>query len=127
MASGAPMTVSAAPSDGARAACSIESPPTAWMGEHGFSGVPVALYGADLLMCSIAFYLLLRTLIAAEGRTSKLAVAVGRDAKGKLSLVANALGVALAFPAPRLAYAMYVAVAIVWLVPDRRIERALRR
>ncbi len=100
---------------------------TAWMGAHHREALPVALYGADLLLASLAYYALVRTLIAAHGPGSPLAAAVGRDVKGKLSSAIYILAVALAFVAWWLAVALYVLVACIWLVPDRRIERTLAR
>ncbi len=98
---------------------------TAWMGENDFAAVPTALYGVVLLMAAIAWTILQTTIIAAEGSESKLKTAVGRDWKGKVSVLAYVAGVALA---PRWvpgALALYVLVALLWLVPDRRIERAI--
>jgi uncharacterized membrane protein len=98
---------------------------TAWMGENHFARVPVAVYGVVLLAASIAYYLLTRALIALHGRESTLAVAVGKDFKGQLSTAINALGIPLALVKWWLGFALYVLVAIIWLVPDRRIERTL--
>lgn len=100
---------------------------TAWMGENPFTPLPVALYGFALLMPAIAYALLTRALIRRHGPASHLALAVGRDFKGKVSILAYLLGVAAAFRAPGLALALYVLVALMWLVPDRRIERVLER
>ncbi len=97
---------------------------TAWMGER-FSPWPVALYGAVLLCAAIAYYLLTRALLAHHDRGSLLARALGRDAKGKLSVVVYVVAIPLAFVRPWIACALYVAVAAWWLVPDRRIERVL--
>jgi uncharacterized membrane protein len=99
---------------------------TAWMGENGLSAVPVAAYGAVLIMNAIAYTILTRFLLAHEGPDSVLAHAIGWDAKGWLSLLAYAVGVALAFVQPLASIAIYVAVAATWFIPDRRIERALR-
>ncbi len=98
---------------------------TSWINEAGFSTWPVALYGIILLLAGIAYYLLSRLLIARHGRDSVLAKAVGRDTKGILSVVIYAIAILLAFVSPWLAYALYYAVAILWVVPDRRIERTL--
>jgi uncharacterized membrane protein len=98
---------------------------TDWMGENHFASVPTALYGVVLLMASIAYYLLQNCIIARQGSGSPLAAAVGRDLKGKLSPLAYSLAIPAAFLRPWLADALYVAVALIWLVPDRRIERAL--
>jgi len=100
---------------------------TAWMGENHFSAVPTALYGFDLLMCGVAYTVLQRTLIAADGSASLLAVAVGGDFKGKLSVAAYAAAIPLAFVHPAVAGALYVMVALMWLVPDRRIEKVIAR
>ena len=98
---------------------------TAWLGPHLRESAPVAVYGAVLLGAAIAYTILVRTLIASHGPTSQIARAVGDDAKGKLSLVAYVAAVAAAPFAPWLSIAIYVGVAITWLVPDRRIERVL--
>ena len=100
---------------------------TGWMGEHGFLPVPVALYGAVLLMAGVAYTLLARALVAANGADSDLARALGRDVKGKLSVALYAVAIPLSFAATWLAIAIYVAVALMWFVPDRRIERAPER
>jgi uncharacterized membrane protein len=98
---------------------------TAWAGENQFAPVPTAVYGIAFLMPGCAYYLLARTIVRVEGPDSTLARALGRDLKGKGSLVLYAAGAALAFLAPWLALAIYVAVALMWLVPDRRIERTV--
>lgn len=98
---------------------------TAWLGPHLRESAPVAVYGAVLLGAAIAYTILVRTLIAGHGPGSQIARAVGDDAKGKLSLVAYVAAVAAAPFAPWVSIAIYVAVAITWLVPDRRIERVL--
>jgi uncharacterized membrane protein len=98
---------------------------TAWAGESGFAPAPMAAYGVVLLLAGCAYYVLSRTLIARHGRDSTLARAVGADRKGLLSLALYAVAVAAAFPAPAVAGAIYVAVAVMWLIPDRRIERVL--
>ena len=98
---------------------------TAWMGENHFARVPVAIYGVVLLAASIAYYILTRALIALHGRTSKLSIAVGKDFKGQLSTAIYAVGIPLALVRWWLGFALYVLVAIMWLVPDRRIERTL--
>jgi uncharacterized membrane protein len=98
---------------------------TAWAGENPFAPVPTAVYGVAFLMPGCAYYLLVRAMLQVEGPDSTLARAVGRDFKGKGSLVIYAAGIALAFVEPRGAIALYVAVALMWLIPDRRIERAL--
>jgi uncharacterized membrane protein len=98
---------------------------TAWVGETHLAPLPVALYGVDLLLSGAAYYILSRRLIARHGESSPLARAVGTDVKGLVSLAVYAAGVTIAFRWPRAAYALYVLVAFVWLVPDRRIERVL--
>ena len=99
---------------------------TAWVGEAGVKPGPVALYGAVLLLSGVAYYVLSRLLIARHGSDSVLARAVGADRKGMLSVVLYALAIAVALPAPWVSYAIYVGLAILWLVPDSRIEKALR-
>ena len=98
---------------------------TGWMGENQFAPAPTALYGVVLLMAAIAYWLLQQAIIAAQGPGSLLAAAVGRDRKGKVSPLLYLLAILLAFPAPWAAGAIYVLVALVWLVPDRRIESVL--
>jgi uncharacterized membrane protein len=98
---------------------------TAWMGENHFAARPVALYGVVLFMCAVAFVLLSTLLARHEGADSKLAKAVGSDLKGKISLAIYATAVAVAFFSPPAAMGLYVLVAVVWFVPDRRIERVL--
>lgn len=96
---------------------------TAWMGENDFATWPMALYGVVLLFCAVAYTILARTLIAHHGTDSALAVALGRDGKGKLSLACYAAAIPLAFVRPWIAGALYVFVAVLWLIPDRRLER----
>ncbi len=98
---------------------------TDWMGENRFASLPVAMYGSVLLMAGCAYYLLERVLAAHRGKESKLAMAVGKDAKGAASLAIYAAAIPISFLNPWIAFAMYVLVAAIWLVPDRRIERAL--
>ena len=98
---------------------------THWTGETGFAATPVAIYGVVLLMAGLAYTLLVRALIARHGEGSVLATAIGRDFKGNISLVAYVLAILLTSVNPWIACAIYIAVAILWLVPDRRIERAL--
>jgi uncharacterized membrane protein len=98
---------------------------TGWMGENHFAALPTAMYGAVLLMASIAYWLLARRLIAAEGRESLVARALGRDIKGTVSTVIYAIAIPLAFVAHWLSQVLYVLVALAWLIPDRRIERVL--
>lgn len=99
---------------------------TGWTGENQFAPWPVALYGVVLLCAAIAYYILVRVLIAAHGKNSVLATAVGSDFKGKISLVFYAVAIPLAFVDSWLAGSLYVVVAIIWLIPDRRIERVIR-
>lgn len=98
---------------------------TAWMGENHFAALPVALYGIVLLLAAIAYFILTRILIAHHGTDSTLASAIGRDSKGKISMVIYAIAVILAFVAPWVACLLYVSVAVLWLIPDRRIEKTL--
>lgn len=98
---------------------------TAWMGENGFAKVPMACYGGVLLMAGTAYYILVRVLIQHHGPDSHLAKAMGTDAKGKISLVVYAVAMVWACWLPALALALYTLVALMWLVPDRRIERVL--
>jgi len=98
---------------------------TGWMGENGFSAMPSALYGVVLLMAAIAYWLLQQTIIAAEGPISVLKSAVGGDWKGKLSPLVYVVAIASTFWVQWLAQALYILVALLWLVPDRRIEHAL--
>jgi uncharacterized membrane protein len=98
---------------------------TNWMGENCTAALPVALYGAVLLCAGIAYYILAHVLIAQHGADSQLAAALGRDIKGKASVAFYMAAIPLAFVATWLAYGLYVLVAIMWLVPDRRIEKVL--
>lgn len=98
---------------------------TAWMGEHEFAQWPVVLYGINLVACGIAYFIFSQLLINLHGRKSKLAAAIGTDFKGKISVVIYLGGIAVAFLSPLLAYLFYIAVSILWLVPDRRIEKVL--
>ncbi len=98
---------------------------TAWTGENDFAAWPVALYGAVLFMAAIAYFVLTRALIALHGAHSVLAAAVGADTKGWLSVAMYAAAIPLSFVRPWLACALYVAVAVMWLIPDRRIEKAM--
>ncbi len=96
---------------------------TGWVGVNSAAPMPTASYGVVFLMCGVAWLVLQRTLIACNGTDSVLARAVGRDLKGKASAFLYALAIALAFVRTWLADAVYVLVALIWLVPDRRIER----
>jgi len=98
---------------------------TGWMGENHFAPLPSALYGVVLLMASMAYWILTRAIISAEGQSSLLAKAIGKDNKGNLSLVLYAAAIPLAFVNQWVSQTLYVAVALMWLVPDRRIEKVL--
>jgi uncharacterized membrane protein len=98
---------------------------TGWMGENQFAATPTMLYGVVLLMAAVAYWILQQRIIAAQGEDSLLARAIGSDWKGKLSPLLYVVAIALARPAHGAAIAIYVLVALVWLVPDRRIERIL--
>ncbi|HEX9942281.1 MAG TPA: TMEM175 family protein [Thermoanaerobaculia bacterium] len=98
---------------------------TGWMGENHFAAWPVALYGMVMLFAGCAYFILTRVLIAHHGKESALANALGRDFKGKMSLVFYAVAIPLSFVNPWLSWALYVVVAVMWLIPDRRIEQAL--
>ena len=98
---------------------------TGWMGENHFATAPTAVYGAVLLLAAIAYYILQGTILAGQGRGSKLAKSIGRDFKGKLSPPFYAAGIALAFFRPWISCAIYAFVALMWLIPDRRIERVI--
>ncbi len=99
---------------------------TSWAGESHYEPLPVAMYGVVLLMAAMAYYLLQRRIIAHDGAGSLLQRAVGRDLKGKLSPVLYVVAIASVLLSPWIAVAIYVLVALVWLVPDRRIEGLLR-
>ena len=100
---------------------------TAWMGEAHMAPLPVALYGAVLMMAGVAYFILKTALIAAQGPGSRLQAAMGSDFKGKMSVVYYIAAIALAYVDTRISALIYVGVALWWLVPDRRIERALHR
>jgi uncharacterized membrane protein len=99
---------------------------TAWLGPHVGDTSPVAVYGVVLLGSALAYSILTRALIAAHGPESRIAQAIGRDAKGYLSLVAYVVAIAVAPVVPWLSVGLYIAVAVAWLVPDRRVERVLQ-
>ena len=99
---------------------------TGWMGEHHFARVPTAAYGVVLLLAAIAYYVLQLTIIRSEGPESSLKVAIGRDLKGKASPLIYAAGIALSLVSRWLALTAYVVVALMWLVPDRRLESRLQ-
>ena len=98
---------------------------TGWMAENQFAALPVAVYGVSLLMPAISYFILQALIVHANGDDRRLAEALGRDIKGKISLVICVAGIGLAFVDPRLACTDYVLLALVWLIPDRRIERGL--
>lgn len=99
---------------------------TGWMGENHFDALPSAAYGLVLLMSALAYWILQSQILRSEGCESRLRAALGRDWKGKASPLIYLAGMAAAFCVPGLAQATYVLVALIWLVPDRRIERALQ-
>ena len=99
---------------------------TAWMGETSFAALTVAAYGVVMILCGFAYWVLVHVLVACHGTESTLAKAVGSDWKGKLSLLIYAAGIALAFVEPRAACGLYAVVAVMWLVPDRRMEVAVK-
>jgi uncharacterized membrane protein len=100
---------------------------TEWMGKTGFGAVPVAAYGVVMLAAGFAYFILTQILIHYHGKESALALAVGSDRKGLVSLVIYVAAIPLAFLDPRVACALYVLVALIWLVPDRRIEKSLKK
>jgi uncharacterized membrane protein len=100
---------------------------TGWMEENQFARLPTALYGVALLMPSIAYYLLQLAIVADLGDESPLAKALGRDVKGKISHLLYFAAIVPAFFVPRAAHAIYACVALMWLIPDRRIERTLQK
>jgi uncharacterized membrane protein len=100
---------------------------TGWMGENHFDTIPVAAYGAILFMCAIAYTVLVRCLMAHHGKNAELEQAIGSDTKGKLSIVLYLAGIVLSFVWSWLGFVTYIAVAIMWLVPDRRIEDRVSR
>jgi uncharacterized membrane protein len=100
---------------------------TAWVGENHLASTPSAVYGFVLLMAALAYYVLQIAIIRQQGRDSLLAAALGRDWKGKISPVLYLMAIPLAFVSPWIAHGLYIFVALIWLVPDRRIERALRQ
>jgi uncharacterized membrane protein len=98
---------------------------TGWMGENGFAPAPTALYGVVLLLAALAYYILQRTIVARMGPDSVLQRALGSDLKGKISPWLYVVAIPLAFLHPGISGALYALVALIWLVPDRRIERVL--
>ncbi len=100
---------------------------TAWAGEHPFAPVPTALYGAALLMSSISWYLMQTAIIRRQGAASALRDAIGRDIKGKISPFVYLSGIALAFVSTAASDLLYLAAALIWFIPDRRVETTVRR
>ncbi len=100
---------------------------TAWIGESQFATIPMALYGVVLLMSAFAYFFLVRALIAAPGQTATLAAAIEGDRKGRISPLIYAAAIPVAFVAPLVSFALYVFVALMWIVPDARIERSIGR
>jgi len=98
---------------------------TGWMGENHFTPAPTALYGVVTLLAAIAYYILQSVIVAQQGCDSKLAAAIGRDVKGKVSPLLYAIAIGTAFLRPWISCGIYGLVALLWLIPDRRIERAL--
>jgi len=96
---------------------------TGWMGENNFSLWPVALYGFNLLMAGVAYYFLAHCLEDIHGKDSEFAKALGRDRKGKISLVIYAIAICLCFVDPLIAFCLYVLVAAMWFIPDKRFEK----
>jgi uncharacterized membrane protein len=100
---------------------------TGWMGENHFAPLPSALYGLVLTMAGVAYTILVRTIIAADGQDSPLAQAVGKDVKGQISIIVYVAAILITFVNHWIAAALYVAVALMWLVPDKRIETTLMK
>jgi uncharacterized membrane protein len=98
---------------------------TGWMGENNFASWTLAIYGMVLLLSAIAYFILVRTLLSVHGRNSVLATALGSDFKGKISMVIYVVAIPLALVKWWIGCALYILVAIIWLIPDRRIERTL--
>jgi len=98
---------------------------TGWMGENRFAASPVALYGVVMFFAGLAYFILTRVLVARHGADSALASALGRDVKGKASVLGYVFAIALAFVSPWLACGIYILIAVLWLIPDRRIEKVL--
>ena len=98
---------------------------TGWMGENEFQSIPTALYGTILLMAALAYLILQTLLIRLHGRNSELARAIGSDVKGKLSFVLYAIAIGVSFFQPWIAGCIYIAVALIWLIPDRRLQKIL--
>ena len=100
---------------------------TGWMGENHFAALPTAVYGTVLLMSSVAYRLLQQRIIASQGESSELALALGKDWKGKLPPLLYLVAIVSAFWLPQVAHCVYVGVAMMWFIPDRRIERTISK
>lgn len=100
---------------------------TAWSGETYFAELPMAVYGFVLWMAGLAYFILVRMMISHHGKDSTLAAAIGRDIKGMISLVGYTIAIVLAFFIPSVSFALYVAVALIWFIPDTRIEKTIGR
>jgi uncharacterized membrane protein len=100
---------------------------TAWLGREGLTPLPVALYGADLFLAAVGYSILVRALIAHHGKNSTLAKAIGDDLKGKISVALYAMAIPFAWVLPWMSYGIYILVAVIWLAPDRRIEKTLQK
>lgn len=100
---------------------------TGWMGENHFAAVPTALYGVVLLLAAISYWILQRVIIAAQGKNSLLATAIGKDFKGNLSPILYAIAIPSAFYHQWISQVLYIVVALIWLIPDRRIERTMAK
>lgn len=98
---------------------------TSWIGSQNFEAVPMCVYGFLLLMCAISYFTLQNSLIKLEGKDSALYRAIEKDIKGKLSLVCYVLAIPLAFVSPWISGLLYIAVALIWIIPDRRIEKQI--
>jgi uncharacterized membrane protein len=98
---------------------------TAWMGENHFSASPVALYGMVLLLCAVAYTILLRALIRLHGKDSLLATSIGNDFKGKISVAINIAGILISFFNSWISFGLYCLVACIWFIPDKRIEKTI--
>lgn len=98
---------------------------TAWTGEHPLASAPTCIYGIVLLMCAIAYMLLQRIIVRGSGKDSSLTRSIGKDVKGKASIISYAVATAVSLWLPALSYALYIAMALLWIIPDIRIEKAL--
>jgi uncharacterized membrane protein len=98
---------------------------TAWMGENNFSSAPAALYGIVLSITGIAYYFLVRSLIQLHGKDSLIATSIGKDFKGKISVVIYIVGICISFFNSWISFLLYCCVALIWIIPDRRIEKRI--